>query len=285
MINGSVFQEMARFSPNLLNYFSSLQILTTLTKVSGSAGSGVSFDTDYHYFGTQCIKSYNDTDDTPLVWNMGTVLSTQLSPPSNDGFWVVMPILQRQNVLQYAAHTFQVDVTLNGSPAVADNQILFTLPLEENGEVQMVRERWYLFAALVQNLSGSVDFQFTHTTDPTTTEGNSTLWVGGIGLFANDRLLGLPPVFMPPKNMFVDDLTLDFGSTLSGATTDITGLPLFGAREKDVMTLTPPPSIMAQGGEYTAFVTSNDTWTARFYNNTASTINPNSGLFTARLTK
>lgn len=286
MIIGDIKQECPRYAPNILNWFSTFQLNTTITKASGSAGSTVGFDTTHCYIkqNGQSVKSYNDTDNTPLVWNMITALQATVQ---RTGFhWVVIPILQDQSALQYFPHTLRVDVSQNGIPADDDHKILCTLPTEDIDEMQMERKTWYYFSGLVYLTAGDViNFSFTHTTEPTTIVGESTLWIGAIGVYHNDRGLGDPPIYQPPSNIMKVTATLDFPSTLDGDVSDLTVSFAGAFVDVDAVDVSVPATILAQGGEYSAFVSSNGTVTVRFSNFTGGTIDPNSGDFTVSIVK
>lgn len=281
MVTASILQEKARFAPNVLNYFSTFQVETTINKAAGSAGSTVSFDSTYSYAGKAgqgvCIKSYNDTADTPLTWNLGAPMNNTIKKSGT--YWVVVPIMQDQSAIQYFQHTLRVDVTQNGVAADDSHKLLCTLPAEDVDLFQMNRKQWYYFAGLMDfNVNDVINFSFTHTTEPTTIIEESTLWIGCVGLFLQDRQLGQPPMYQPPAANFKAMAVLDFPSTNSQTTADLT-VSVEGARDNDVVEVGVPASIMALGGEYKGFVSAPNVVTIRFNNFTGSTIDPPSATF------
>lgn len=79
--------------------------------------------------------------------------------------------------------------------------------------------------------------------------------------------------------------TLNFASTAADATRDLT-ITVTGAADGDFVILgIPNASMPGAGGCFIAWVSAADTVTVRFWNNTASSIDPGSGTFTALVLK
>lgn len=284
--NGCIFNtQSAKFAPSLLNYFSTFQVESTIFKNSGTVGSSATYGTTQSYVKPdgKSIYSYNDSTSTPLVWNLGSAMEKTVQKTGS--YWVIVLIMQEQNSIQYFPHTFRIDISQNGVSADDDHKILCKLPEEDVDGFQMEPFQWYYFAQLIDlDANDLINFQFTHTTHPSTVVGFSKLHIGAVGLVYNDRLLEFPPMYQPPSNIMSENVVLDFPNTAPGAFSDLTAT-FNGAIDLDVVEVGVSFSITALGGEYSAFVSASNQVTVRFKNDTGSDINPPSGTFKLSINK
>ncbi len=113
-----------------------------------------------------------------------------------------------------------------------------------------------------------------------TSLGNgSVTWSGTTANFLKARTPAgtLKTLILP----LVGSATLDFPSTASGATSDLT-IAVTGAAVNDTVALGPPATVAAGTG-YFAWVSAADTVTVRFWNISGAPVDPASAVFTVRV--
>jgi len=262
-------------SDNLLPYGSTFEEINTINKTSGSTSSLAIYDQNSKAFlGKGSIKSYNDTTNTDLVFDFGSLLEYQIEKSGN--YFLVVPIKQNQNPLQYRPLKMNVQIFVGGIeralmeitlPDVADG-ILDTTNLE--------KDSWtcfYLpFTVNESDITNKINFRFTHK-GVNTVEGNSTLWIGDLYLQLDDRNeAAYPSIYQAPDNRVKQYSVIDFDSVLDGETSIKTVAFPF-AKTANKIDIVPLPYISALGGVFSAYCSVDGVITIKYKNDTGSTVN------------
>lgn len=282
-MDAGIKQIKTMFSPNLMPYDATWKIANTINVV-GPSGCSVIYDNDYKFGTGPSIQSYNNDPTTPNEFNFGTSLS--FIAGSEGPYVIQIPILQDQSPLTYYPHILTVIVTRNGGSPV---EIVCTLPTadDDTEQTNMARKKFYVFSGnFGASLGETVNFSFVHQTAVASGSTESTLWIGGIHVGVDNRVLGgFPGIYSEPSNILRLAPVVDFGSTAAGAFTDSAGIVFNGAINGEAVSCGTPVALITGGGEYSAYVSANGFVKVRFRNTTGSTIDPPSSTFNLSITK
>lgn len=194
MATGIVINNLRnKFSENLINNSSFTEELT-INKTSGSVISASQYSSEKFYVGSTCIKSYNDTIGTPLVYNFGSELGCVIPKTSN---YIFSINIQHIDTTVFD-NRLKVNIFVNGI-----NTYNIDCSLVPDGTIGIQKDKWHTFAQSFTFTSGDViTFTFEHTVDATSITGVSTIYFDAIKLEADDRYLGVPTPYSYPNGYF-----------------------------------------------------------------------------------
>lgn len=262
-------------SDNLLPYGSTFEEINTINKASGSVDSVVLYDQDSRAFlGKGSIQSYNDTTNTDLVFDFGSLLEYQIAKAGN--YFLVVPIKQSQNPAQYRPLKMNVQIIVGGVDKALMEITLPDVSDDLSETTNLEKDAWtcfYLpFSIDPTDITKKINFRFTHKA-VNTVEGNSTLWIGNLFLQLNDRNDGVyPSLYQYPEKRVKQYSNIDFDSVVDGASvTKTVAFPF--AHPQNRIDIEPLPYISALGGVFSAYCSSIGVITIKYKNDTGSTVN------------
>jgi len=189
IINGSrVDVPKPEYSDNLLPKFSSFEDDVTINKTGGATFSTAVYDSDVSFDGSRSILLHCDDDITPLVINFGNKLEHTTTRSGQYIFSFEMR--HHMPAVQY----FPDELVVN----VFCNTILTYVLVFKDTDIDnpMKGKKWYRFGQTLNINAGTVvDYTFQLSTNLTKPSGVADMWIDGLKLEFDDRLLGIPSVY------------------------------------------------------------------------------------------
>lgn len=178
------------YSENLFNANSVITDQSQVNKISGSALSSISIDSENFYEKYKSLKLFNNSITTPLVVNVWNAFGFVTN---NDGNHILSLRVLHKQVTPFE-HKLKVNVFAN---SIFSHSIELSIT-ETN------RNEWLTFAQSF-NVSSEVEIglTFEFTLDPTDPTEQCELWVGGLKIEYDDRNLGTPSVYTLPRDFNV----------------------------------------------------------------------------------